>query len=139
MRTLSADAAAAATFKPSRSRCGAWASSSASLQLSGSPPAPFPITGPVTYAILRPVGKPAPPRPVGVSPDGPPPFPGRFTQCSDVVSVHILARLRTMVCLPIGGVAYLSDVVAERSLKTPTRSLRSPRSTADQPLVAAGG
>ena len=45
-------------------------SSSVSLQLSGSPPAPFPITAglrPVTYATLRPVGKPAPPRPV--SPD----------------------------------------------------------------------
>jgi hypothetical protein len=38
MKTLSAEAAVAATFKPSRSRCGAWVSSSASLQLSGSPP-----------------------------------------------------------------------------------------------------
>jgi hypothetical protein len=38
MTTLSADAAAAATFKPWRTNYGAWASSSASLQLSGSPP-----------------------------------------------------------------------------------------------------
>ena len=70
MTTLSADTAAAATFRPSSTRCGARESSSASLWLSGSPSAPLPITTalrPVTDAILRPAGKPAPPRPV--SPD----------------------------------------------------------------------
>ena len=44
MTTLSAETAAAATSRPSSTRCGARESSCASLRLKGSPSAPLPIT-----------------------------------------------------------------------------------------------
>ena len=66
--TLSAATAVAAVCSPSRTRWGERSSNRASLALAGSPSQPLPTTtaGPVpaaTARILRPVGKPAPPRP----------------------------------------------------------------------------
>ena len=61
--------ASAASWRPSRTRCGEIHSSDLSLSLAGSPSAPLPMTtgwvpASVTASSLRYTGKAAPPRPV---------------------------------------------------------------------------